>query len=1219
MAYVALCKALYDYTAQAEDELSLTEDDTLYILEADDPEWWKAKLRRLNEDGTPVQDQTDEEAESLVGLVPKNYVEEAEPLRLSRALYDYEAQTEDELSITEDELLRVYETDGLWLLVKKQGQDTIGGGEGRLGYVPANYVDEVAAVDTGSAPVTEEEGQQIEDEDEEDDTSVAATPSLPTMIMAPAGIQDKADDIKMWPVSAVDSKKKKKKGTLGIGNASLFFASESDKMPVQKISVLHITAHSIEKGKNLLVELSTEAGVQDNCLRFHSGSKDAAEEIAKKIDDSKGAAQNGNESSSIPNPPPVAAQSASIPLPPPPPPIGGSALPPPTRSSSILPPPMRKTVSFQAAEAQGPDSQEVSGANGHSAIGGDGRGEMAVALYDFEAQGDDELSVAEDEKLTVLEKENDDWWKVRNARGEEGVVPASYVEIQESNSGDDGAAEAASAAAEAQRQKQIEEAEAEAERQRQIKAEATERRRREAEERAFKEEQERARREALKAQPAPKPPKLEQRPSTTEVNRAARNVAIPQNRSAPERPKESGNKSKPAPNKTRVWHDRTGQFKVEAEFLGFNQGKIRLHKLNGVVIEVAVEKMSNPDIQYLEDVTGKKLMPNEDEIASKRREQERLRQASSSDSRRDRDRDRERQRERDREQQKEKEREQRHRQNSSRGPKRNVDWFEFFLAAGVDVDDCTRYAAAFERDKIDETILPDLEAGILRSLGLREGDIIRVVKLIDKKFRSNRSAGQQGRPSAQSQSDIEKQMKADEELARKLQEQETAARRGSTTSPAPPQLFSGPNGSLKNNTRRGRPTPTHKSTSDSVDAASLAAASESLVRSATASPPTRSNTMSPGASRKTATPKPATSGFDDDAWTPRPPSTKPSVSTPAPPTPASPPAPTPPAMSASPAVPAQPPVATPEPSKPAPDPNSALFEKLAAMKPPSASTSPRPGASPSNVGFLGGVGYNPNAPRGPLAPVPSNQGLLQPLIPTQGTGQFVPTRQQPTGMGGMGMNGMQPQQTGLGGMGMNMGMGMGVGMGMGMQSQQNGWSNQGGMQPQMTGFNGMGMGGMGLQNQQTGFGSMQPQQTGFTSGMGTGTGFGMGMSMNSPSPSQFSGQMQPQQTGFPGMTMQSQQTAFGQIPNGSGFGSGSQAVQQQQQQQQSNDADKFNASNIFQQMKTGTFAKDPNSEAQSARKSSPYTCHSPPFPSSLHATFHHEPQTAGLKASVKLT
>jgi len=39
-----------------------------------------------------------------------------------------------------------------------------------------------------------------------------------------------ADDMKTWPVSEIDKKGKKKKGTLGIGNGQLFFASESDKV-----------------------------------------------------------------------------------------------------------------------------------------------------------------------------------------------------------------------------------------------------------------------------------------------------------------------------------------------------------------------------------------------------------------------------------------------------------------------------------------------------------------------------------------------------------------------------------------------------------------------------------------------------------------------------------------------------------------------------------------------------------------------------------------------------------------------------------------------------------------------------------------------------------------------------------------------------------------------------------------------------------------------------
>lgn len=146
MAYVAVAKALYDYEPQASDELKLLEDVGLYIVDASDPEWWKAKIRP---NVSPTTGQVIsfpselKSEEGKVGLVPANYVEEAEPIRLSRALYDYEAQNQDELSIQEDELLRVYELEGEWLLVKKQGTDELGTGTGKIGFVPANYVDEV--------------------------------------------------------------------------------------------------------------------------------------------------------------------------------------------------------------------------------------------------------------------------------------------------------------------------------------------------------------------------------------------------------------------------------------------------------------------------------------------------------------------------------------------------------------------------------------------------------------------------------------------------------------------------------------------------------------------------------------------------------------------------------------------------------------------------------------------------------------------------------------------------------------------------------------------------------------------------------------------------------------------------------------------------------------------------------------------------------------------
>ena len=61
----------------------------------------------------------------------------------------------------------------------------------------------------------------------------------------------------------------------------------------------------------------------------------------------------------------------------------------------------------------------------------------------------------------------------------------------------------------------------------------------------------------------------------------------------------------PDASKVRTWHVRTGQFQVDAEFLGFNNGLLRLHKTNGVIIEVPSEKMSAEDMQYIDRMRRK--------------------------------------------------------------------------------------------------------------------------------------------------------------------------------------------------------------------------------------------------------------------------------------------------------------------------------------------------------------------------------------------------------------------------------------------------------------------------------------------------------------------------------------------------------------------------------------------------------------------------------------
>ena len=56
--------------------------------------------------------------------------------------------------------------------------------------------------------------------------------------------------------------------------------------------------------------------------------------------------------------------------------------------------------------------------------------------------------------------------------------------------------------------------------------------------------------------------------------------------------------------KVRRWTDRSGGFEVEAQLLGVKNQKIYLHKMNGVKINVPLEKMAIEDVDYVGAVNG---------------------------------------------------------------------------------------------------------------------------------------------------------------------------------------------------------------------------------------------------------------------------------------------------------------------------------------------------------------------------------------------------------------------------------------------------------------------------------------------------------------------------------------------------------------------------------------------------------------------------------------
>ena len=279
--------------------------------------------------------------------------------------------------------------------------------------------------------------------------------------------------------------------------------------------------------------------------------------------------------------------------------------------------------------------------------------------------------------------------------------------------------------------------------------------------------------------------------------------------------------------KTRTWTDRSGTFKVEAQFIGLKDGKIHLHKLNGVKIAVPVVKMAIEDLEYVEKVTGVSLDDDKPLSDIRRR---------STQTAKDNDR--------------------RKSQATGSSPSKpgatveqpkptkpegaEYDWFDFFLKAGVSPYQCERYAFNFNRDSMDENVLPDITSSVLRTLGLKEGDILRVMKYLDTKF---------GRTGKYSRT-IEGACSEDANY-----EGGAASQDGSAGG-----LFSGPGGALRNNTRKGRPAPAVQS-DDVVDADAFKQKDPSgeKVKDHPEAAPTPLVTAPPP-------PRKDSRGFDDDAW-----------------------------------------------------------------------------------------------------------------------------------------------------------------------------------------------------------------------------------------------------------------------------------------------------------------------------------------------------------------
>ena len=513
--------------------------------------------------------------------------------------------------------------------------------------------------------------------------------------------------------------------------------------------------------------------------------------------------------------------------------------------------------------------------------------------------------------------------------------------------------------------------------------------------------------------------------------------------------------------------------------------------MNGVKIAVPVAKMSIEDIEYVERVTNRSL--DEDKPLS---EVKRARSAQPGSSSRD-----------------------GAKIGASIEPaKPDYDWFQFFLSCEVAVGLCERYAQAFTKDSMDESVLPDVDATVLRNLGLREGDIIKVMRYLDKKF------GRDGKRRAAGDDDGEN---------------------GGG-------LFSGPGGTLRNNTRKGRPSPAVQ-TNDTIDPKAFSRQKESNEDS----PPTSTTANQPKTANKSA------NGFDDDAWEVKPskqtePSTQPVSSTDSQSKPAEPQrpptqamqdlsllqapleptkiqtTPTPPqsqpqiqqqAQSQGQVQPSQATASQAQPLGASP----AFFTGLAQVQ-NGIQPTPTGSAQPLNLGL--GSRQRPTPPQmtgaqGALMPPPPSRPLSAPQSAQQSGFAPPPLQPQMTGIAPPGqslneisqqraqqqyMGGFQPQPTGQGMMPFNVGAGM---------PQQPGLGTSQYMQPMMTGA---------LQMQSP-FGDPRPQQfspiqnqpTGFNAGPQFGQQGGVNSYLPAP--------LEPQRTSMAPL-QQPQQTGFGSVGQG---------------------------------------------------------------------------------------
>lgn len=671
--YIGVYHAVFDYAAQTDEELTMTAGDILYLLEKSDvDDWWSVKKRIL-----PVGD---EEVEEPVGLVPANYIEEAPVLRSAHALYDYEKQTEEELSFKEGDTFQVYDlNDPDWILVGDASHQ-------HFGFVPSNYIDTSAPV-TASAPAMTPQVFSL-------------PPKHPSQMKRDEEPESSPVKEREQPVSAAHDDYEEAPPKPQRPNTNTSFHSGEDELSLDDEQAPPMPSRPGPSAATTQTSVNRELAVADN-IQDYTASENLGDQnhsydgefFTWYIDEVEGRKKRPvvfsiGKGMIITKPNTQNTKKLRL--------KSASTLDQVWRIRDLKDYSNEKKHLF--LELTNPDTslelhtglkdvaeaivsiladlkgaEEARGlrevAQASKASTSDRNRKVGILTYDFQAQGRDELGAKEGDEVYILDQsKSKDWWmceKVLNGR--KGVIPSSYIEIVGTSNLDK-------------------------------MTDGIQRR---------------------KSQKAPKGKVVERKPRRRSRDERERiRESDQRHREKAGHGHDDEGKSLPNYHRLRTWIDSTGSFKVEAEFLGFVDGKIHLHKTNGVKIAVSASKLSLEDLEYVEKVDGTSLAVYKEKIVQtpKKSEEPRSRSATAVINNVS--------------------------PTKGKSPKSSIpaqsdpeyDWFEFFLQCGIEIGNCQRYTINFNREQMDDKILEDINPSLLRTLGLREGDIIRVMKFLDKKF-----------------------------------------------------------------------------------------------------------------------------------------------------------------------------------------------------------------------------------------------------------------------------------------------------------------------------------------------------------------------------------------------------------------------------------------------------------------------------------------------------